>query len=148
MSLKNQASDAGLTRSPALQLAIGESATVIVNLTKEAKHIKTHKLDGFTKKACLGDGCAICALGSKPRELWLVEVYQEDANTGELRPRALFLGRQEFGQLAEVLPDSGLNARIRVEGVGAVDKDGAAVVAKGGARAGQQYANLRFSLAA
>lgn len=148
MSLKNQASDAGLTRSPALQLAIGESAVVIINLTREAKHIKTHKLDGFTKKACTGESCAICALGAKPRELWLVEVMTEDQQTGVLAARALFLGRQEFGQLAEVLPDEGLNCRVRVDGVGAVDKDGAPVTAKSGARAGQQYANLRFSLIA
>lgn len=145
MSLKNQAADAGLTRNPALRLEIGESANLVVNLTKPAKHIKTHKLDGFTKKPCTGEGCAICALGSKPREIWLVDCHTEDPQTGELRGAALFLGRQEFGALAEALPDSGLNARIRVTGEGAKDKDGLPVVAKSGKGAGQQYVNLAFA---
>ena len=145
MSLKNQAADAGLTRNPALRLEIGQSVVLVVNLTKEAKHIKTHKLDGFTKKACTGQDCAICALGSNPREVWLVDCYTEDGSTGELRPVALFLGRQEFGALAEALPDSGLNARIRATGEGAKDKDGLPVVAKSGKGAGQQYVNLAFA---
>lgn len=144
MSLKNQAQDAGLTRSPALSLGIGEAVIIVVPLQKPARYFKTHKVDTFTKIKCSGDGCQLCAVGAKPRELWLVEVLEEDQTDGTLRPRALFLGRQEFGQLAEVLPDEGLNCRVRVSGVGAVDKDGNAVTAKGGARAGQQYSNMEF----
>lgn len=146
MSLKNQASDAGLTRNPALRVAIGQTATVVINLTKTAKHIKTHTLDAFTKKPCTGDGCQICAFGSKPREIWLIDCYTEDGQTGELRGAALFLSRQEFGALAEILPDAGLNCRVRVTGIGAVDKDGAPVTAKNGKSAGQQYVNLEFAL--
>jgi len=131
MSIKNQATDAGLSRNPALRLAIGQSANLIIPLNKDAKYIKTHKIDTFIKKPCTGDGCAICALGSKPRE-----------------GCALFLGRQEFGQLADCLPDTGTNARVRVDGQGAVDKEGNQVKAQSGKAAGQQYCNLHFTLAA
>ena len=146
MSIKNQAIDAGLSRNPALRLAIGESADLIIPLNKDAKYIKTHKIDNFIKKPCTGLACAICALGSKPREVWLVDCYREDLETGELAGCALFLGRQEFGQLADVLPDTGANARVSVEGVGALDKDGQPVKAASGKAAGQQYCNLKFGL--
>lgn len=143
MSLKNQAAEYGLTRNPALQLDAGQTVELVINLTKQAKHIKSHKLDQFIKKPCVGDGCPFCAAGAKPREVWLVDCYAVDQTTGELAGRALFLSRQEFGALAEALPDDGLNARVRATGTPATDKDGKPVMS---AKTGRQYVNLTFEL--
>lgn len=143
MGLRDSAKKAA-ERNDRLTLAIGESSTVIVDLGKNVRHIKNHKL-GFKVMACTGKGCVDCARGDNPPERWEVDAEAEDAD-GEIRDIKLaFFNRVPLDLFANALPerDTG-KCRMVATGVGAVRADGAPSVDD---KTGNQYVNLTWAIA-
>lgn len=119
MSIKSKARDVGASRDPSLKIPrydfdlkpdAQESVCVALDAGQDPIHVPLHDVGPTRRKCTAGEHgdqpCKLCAADVPVRHSWTVRVDLINEH-GETQPRTLWLSRQDFGRLSEVLPDSG-----------------------------------------
>lgn len=116
MGIKQAAADAGAIRLPSIRIPYDGSSHVdiLIDAGQDPRHVRLHDLGKKGKRACQGEGCALCAAAGAPDESWVVTVDQIDEN-GATSARALWLRKRELGELAAALPDTGGTVELRAQ---------------------------------